>query len=213
MFHDEPPPACAQVYAALISAISDRQRVRKSCRLSTRGTVPPGRWRTRKYWRSSSNAVQNRAADAKLPKPSMGSSRCLMARWLCSARVFKYWLHRCRTFLPRIQRIRSAVRRIRVRRDALGLALGHVHQAPQEAPGGVLIAVLAEHGVEEGAIVVAGAVEIAPAARDLPVGLIDGPGDAGAASALGPEPVRPEQREAELPTPDSSRASPRSPAR
>ena len=28
-----------------------------------------------------------------------------MARWLCSVRVFRYRLHRCRTVLPRIQRI------------------------------------------------------------------------------------------------------------
>ena len=54
---------------------------------------------------------------------------------------------------------------MRVRRDTLGLALGHVHQAPQEAPGGVLIAVLAAHGVEEVAIAVDDAGERAPAAR------------------------------------------------
>ena len=190
------------VDTAAISAISDRQRVRKSCRLSTRGTVPPGRWRTRKYCRSASNAVQNRAADAKLPKPSMGSSRCLMARWLCSARLFKYWLHRCRTFLPRIQRIAlryggcwSVVTRC-------GLRWATSTRRRRKRRGGVLIAVLAEHGVEEVAIAVDGAIERAPAARDLHGGLIDGPGDAGAASALGPEPVRPERREAELPTPD-----------
>ena len=117
------------VDTAVISAIRERQRVRKSCRLSTRGTGPPGRWRTRKYGRSSSNAVQNRAADAKRPKPSLGSSRCLMTRWLCAARLCKYWLHRCRTFSPQGPADRSAVRRLRVRRDALRLALGHVHAA------------------------------------------------------------------------------------
>ena len=36
-----------------------------------------------------------------------------------------------------------------VRGDALRLALGHLDESPEEAPGGVLVPVLAEHGVEE----------------------------------------------------------------
>ena len=44
---------------------------------------------------------------------------------------------------------RSAVRRMLVRGDALRLALGHLDESPEEAPGGVLVPVLAEHGVEE----------------------------------------------------------------
>ena len=58
--------------AARASAISERQRVRKSRRCSASETWPSPRRRTRKYCRSSSNAVQNRDADSKLPKPSIG---------------------------------------------------------------------------------------------------------------------------------------------
>ena len=59
-------------YAAAISAISARQRVRKRRRCAASGADAPRLWRTRKYCRSSSNAEQNLAADAKLPKPSIG---------------------------------------------------------------------------------------------------------------------------------------------
>ena len=88
-----------------VTAISDRQRVTKSRRCWARGIDWPRRWRARKYCRSSSNAEQKRAADAKLPKPRMGSEHCCTARWLCSVRWFQSWRHRCRTFLPRIQQI------------------------------------------------------------------------------------------------------------
>ncbi len=59
-----------------------------------------------------------------------------------------------------------------VRGDALRLALGHLDESPEEAPGGVLVPVLAEHGVEEHPLAVDGAVEIAPAPGDLHVGLV-----------------------------------------
>ena len=96
----------------------------------------------------------------------------------------------------------SAVGRMGIGRDPQRLGACHLHQPSQKAPGGVLVAVLAEHGVEEVAIAVDGAVEIAPAARDLHVGLIDVPGDPGAAAPLGPEPLRQQRRETELPVAD-----------
>ena len=98
-------PSVRPVDAAVISAISDRQRWTTSRRCSASGTHSAPRWPTRTSWRRAANAEQHRAADAKLPQPSIGSSRGLMARWLCSVRVFRYRLHRCRTVLPRIQRI------------------------------------------------------------------------------------------------------------
>ena len=91
---------------------------------------------------------------------------------------------------------------MRVRRDTLGLALGHVHQAAQEAPGGLRVALRPPPRIEEGALAIAGPLQVAPAARALHGGLIDGPGDPGAASALGPERVRPERRAAARPVPD-----------
>ena len=75
---------------------------------------------------------------------------------------------------------RSAVGRMLVRRDALRRALGHVHEAPQDAPRGGLIAVRAAPGVPEGAV--EGAVARAPAPGHLHVGLVQGPG----ASLRGP---------------------------
>ena len=50
-----------------------------------------------------------------------------------------------------------------IRRDARRLALGHVNESPEEAPGGVLVPVRAAHGVEEHPLAVDGAVARAPA--------------------------------------------------
>ena len=60
------------VYAAASSLISECQRVRKSRRCSVNATWAPLRRRTQKYCRSSSNALQKRDADSKLPKPCIG---------------------------------------------------------------------------------------------------------------------------------------------
>jgi hypothetical protein len=67
-------PTCrgCPIYTAAASAISERQRAMKSCRCSASETLAAFRLRTRKYCRNSSNAVQNRDADSKLPKPSIG---------------------------------------------------------------------------------------------------------------------------------------------
>ena len=73
------------------------------------------------------------------------------------------------------------------RRDALRRALGHVDQAPQDAPGSMLVPGRAAQGGEEHPLAVAGAIERAPAARNLHVGLVDVPGDPGAAAPLGPK--------------------------
>ena len=101
---------------------------------------------------------------------------------------------------------RSAVGRMGIGRDALRLALGHVHVSPQEAPRGVRVAVRAAHGVEEVAIAVAGAGESAPAPGALHGGLIDGPGDAGLAAPLRSQLVREQRGEADPPKRGSSRA-------
>ena len=77
---------------------------------------------------------------------------------------------------------RSAVRRMLVRGDALRLALGHLDESPEEAPGGVRVPVRAAHGVEEHPLAVEGAVERASAPGDLHVGLVHGPGAAGLAA-------------------------------
>lgn len=44
-------------------------------------------------------------AEAKLAKPSIGEHPCLIPRWSCSARLFRYWSVLCVTFRRRIQRI------------------------------------------------------------------------------------------------------------
>ena len=65
-------PGLLVSYAAYISVISDRQAATSNRRCVANGIGRPGRGRTRKYWRSSSKAAQNWAAEAKLPNPRMG---------------------------------------------------------------------------------------------------------------------------------------------
>ena len=89
-----------------------------------------------------------------------------------------------------------------ISRDALRLALGHVDQAPQEAPGSLLVPVRAAHGVEEHPLAVDGAIERAPAPGDLHVGLVQGPGAAGVAAPLRAPPIREQRGEAALPGAD-----------
>ena len=71
-------------------------------------------------------------------------------------------------------------------RDAPRLAAGDLDESPQELPGRVRVALLTQPRIEECPIAVDSPIQGAPAARDLHGGLIDGPGDAGVASALGP---------------------------
>ena len=52
-----------------------------------------------------------------------------------------------------------------VRRDTLGLALGHVHQAAQEAPGGMRVALRPPPRIEECPLAIDGPLQVAPAAR------------------------------------------------
>lgn len=59
-------------YAACISRIRECQRATNSRRCVANGVGGPGRGRTRKYWRSSSKAAQNWAAEGKLPNPRIG---------------------------------------------------------------------------------------------------------------------------------------------
>ena len=97
---------------------------------------------------------------------------------------------------------RPPVGRMGISRDALRLALGHVDQAPQEAPGSMLVPVRAAHGVEEHPLAVDGAIERAPAPGDLHVGLVQGPGAAGVAAPLRAPPIREQRGEAALPGAD-----------
>ena len=59
-------------YAVCISRIRNRQRRMKIRRCSASGIHSAPRWRTRKYWRTSSKAGQNWAAATKLPNPRIG---------------------------------------------------------------------------------------------------------------------------------------------
>ncbi len=66
--------------AAASSAVTAAQRSWKRHRRSASETCSPLRVTGRNYWWCSSNAAQQRAADTKLPKPRMGSYRCLTPR-------------------------------------------------------------------------------------------------------------------------------------
>ena len=92
-----------------------------------------------------------------------------------------------------------------LRRDALRRALGHVDQAPQDAPGSRRVAVRAAQGGEEPPLAVEGALASAPAPGDVHVGLVQVPGAAGAAPTLRAEPLSDARREAARPLPDPSR--------
>ncbi len=59
-----------------------------------------------------------------------------------------------------------------------------------------------EHGVDELAVTVDGPIQIAPAARDLHVRLVDVPGAPGAVPALAPQLVGEQRGEAGLPVAD-----------
>ncbi len=62
----------AEPQDAAISESSECHRDAKSRRCSATGIESPRLRRQQKYCRSSSNAAQNRDADSKLPKPSIG---------------------------------------------------------------------------------------------------------------------------------------------
>src|SRR5665811_1025413 len=79
---------------------------------------------------------------------------------------------------------RFAVRGVLVRGDAVRSDARHFYEPPEEAPRGIPVAVLAEHGVQQFPITVDGTVQIAPAARDLHVRLVEIPGLAGTATSL-----------------------------
>ena len=67
------------------------------------------------------------------------------------------------------------VGRMLVCRQTQRLTALRINQAAQESPGGISIAVLAEHGVEQVAVSVDGSVEVAPTAADFDVGLVQVP--------------------------------------
>jgi hypothetical protein len=77
-----------------------------------------------------------------------------------------------------------------VRRYAQRASSVEVEQLAKEAAGRIAVAVLAEHRIQEIPVSVDGAVEIAPVASDLHVGLVEIPGDAAAVTTLLAEPVR-----------------------
>ena len=97
---------------------------------------------------------------------------------------------------------RPPVGRMGISRDALRLALGHVDQAPQEAPGSMLVPVRAAQGVEEHPLAVDGALARAPAPGDVHGGLVQVPGAAGLAAPLRSPPIREQRGEAALPGAD-----------
>lgn len=64
------------------------------------------------------------------------------------------------------------------------------------------VAVLAQQRIDEVAVAVDGAVEIAPAASDLHVGFVEIPGDTPTATAFFPQPSGEERSEAAFPLAD-----------
>ena len=86
--------------------------------------------------------------------------------------------------------------------DAEWLGADRIDELPEELAGGILVAALTEHRVDEGAIPVDGPVQVAPTPGDLHVRLVDVPGLPGTAAPPGAELVGEQRREAELPASD-----------
>ena len=79
---------------------------------------------------------------------------------------------------------RFPIRGMRIGRDAEGLSFRDLEETPQKAARGVLVAVRAQHRIDQRALAVDRSIEVASAPGDLHVGLIDVPGDARAAARL-----------------------------
>ena len=71
--------------------------------------------------------------------------------------------------------------------DPEGLSAGGVNESPQEPPGGVLVAMFTQNRVDELAVPVDRSIEVAPAACDSHVCLVQVPGDARLTTALRPK--------------------------
>ena len=78
----------------------------------------------------------------------------------------------------------------------------NVDEAAEEASGCVLVAVLAQHRIDELAVSVYRPVEVTPAPSDLHVGLVDVPGAADATPPLRTEPLGEQRCEGRFPRAD-----------
>ena len=84
---------------------------------------------------------------------------------------------------------RARVGGVAIRRDTERPPVRDVDQPAEEAPCRVLVAVLAQHRIDELPVAVDRSVEVAPAPGDLHVGLVDVPGAADTAPPLRTEPL------------------------
>ena len=83
--------------------------------------------------------------------------------------------------------------------DAQRLATGDLDEAAEEAPGCMLVALLAQHRIQKLPVAVDGPVEVAPTPSDPHVGLVDVPGPTRLAASPGAEPFPQQRCEPRLP--------------
>ena len=97
---------------------------------------------------------------------------------------------------------RARVSRVAVSCDTERPRFRNVDEAAEEASGCVLVAVLAQHRIDELAVSIYRPVEVTPAPSDLHVGLVDVPGAADATPPLRTEPLGEQRCEGRFPRAD-----------
>src|SRR5215813_3087102 len=116
------------------------------------------------------------AAWSKRLNPSIARIRCLIRRWSCSTRLFKYWLDRTFTRhgsspVSFISRTCAMRRRIGVQRDLAGCA-PVLHRMAEKALGCVHIAVSAQEEIHRLSSLVHSPIQVDPPAPHLYIGLV-----------------------------------------
>ena len=89
-----------------------------------------------------------------------------------------------------------------IRRYPQGATAGHLDETPEEPPCSRPVAVIAEHRIDERSVAIDRSVQVAPAASDLHVRLVQIPRPAGASCSASAELIADQRREAELPGAD-----------
>ena len=101
-----------------------------------------------------------------------------MAQWSCSPKLFRAGAGAGAERPPEDSAHRARVGGVVVRRDQERPPLRDPDEPPEEAPDRVLVALLAQHRIDELPVAVDGPVEVAPPPGDLDAGLVDIPGPA-----------------------------------
>jgi hypothetical protein len=160
-------------------------RSRTIHRCCAHAAVSPGTQRERKQSRNASNARQKRVADAKFPKPRMGSYRCLLPRWSCSIRLLRYVFVRCTTSFPMVSRMARGEERGPSVVTCSGVWATTATACSKNRFAASLSRFSAQPRINQIAIVIHGSGEIAPFPLDLAGRFVHLPGYSGLPTSRG----------------------------